>query len=303
MKIGTRIGILSAILSACISLNAQTLKEAVKLTESEQYDLAAAAFRKLISVQTAGGTEYYYYGENALLGEDKDSARIIFTKGLEVDPANVLNSIGLAKLELDNGSPDKGMKMIDDALAKAGPKNSLAMIEAADALVHSKTKNLDKAAQLLDKALVLDPKNPNIHLLYGDLYSERNLGSPAAEQYNKALDLDRSSVRAIVSKGRLYKRSTNFEGAAEEFKRAITIDPNFAPAHRELGESYIKMGKLEEAKAAYKRYLELSRNNYKARIRYASFLYVGKDCAGALGEISNLKHNGDSNNVTLLRIS
>jgi cytochrome c-type biogenesis protein CcmH/NrfG len=63
------------------------------------------------------------------------------------------------------------------------------------------------------------------------------------------------------------------------------------------------MGKLEDAKAAYRKYLELSRNNCAARIRYASFLYIGKDYAGALSEIANLREKCDSTNVTLLRVA
>jgi tetratricopeptide (TPR) repeat protein len=176
------------------------------------------------------------------------------------------------------------------------------MIEAADALIHFKTKDLDKAKLLLDKAYALDPKNPEIQILYGDIYSERNNGTVAVDYYKKALDLDPKAVRAIVAKGKLYKRSTNFDGAAEAFMEAIGIDDNFAPAHRELGEVYIKQGKLEKAKSEYVKYTDLSRNNCNARIRYASFLYLSKDYSGAIAEIAKLKQNCDSNNLTLLRV-
>jgi len=304
MKKNTVFLFLAAILMSCASLSAQTLKDAIRLTENEQYDRATAIYQILVMGQPSNGTNFYYFGENYLLSDNVDSARIVFNLGLKNDPTNVLNEIGLAKIALDNGNGDasSGMKMIDDALAKAGPKNSLALIEAADALIHYKTKNLDKATQLLDKAYPLDPKNPEIQLLYGDIYSERNNGSSAAEYYNRALELDKTSVRAIVAKGKLYKRSTNFDGAAESFFEAIKIDDSFAPAHRELGEAYIKLGQLEKAKIEYRKYLELSRNNCNARIRYASFLYLSKDYAGAISEISTLKQNCDSNNVTLLRV-
>ena len=292
-----------AVLTGGIAGNAQTLKEAIRLTESEQYDMATSVFQYLVLGQPSNGTNYYYFGENYLLADNEDSAKIIFSMGLKAEPANVLNEIGLAKIELDNGNAEAGNKMIDEALLKAGPKNALAMIEAADALIHFKSKSLDKATRLLDKAVVLDPKNPEIQILYGDIYSERNNGSAAAEYYNKALELDKTSLRAIVAKGKLYKRSTNFEGAAQEFMNAIKIDPNFAPAHRELGESDIKLGKLEDAKIEYRKYLELSRNNCSARIRYASFLYLSKDYSGAISEIAQLKQKCDSNNLTLLRVS
>ena len=293
--------IFSCILSGCSTSNAQTLKDAIKLTESEQYEMATDAFKKLVSSQPANGTVYFYFGENYLLADNKDSAKIIFDQGLIAEPGNVLNSIGLAEIELDNGNQDKGNKMIEDALLKAGSKNSVAFIEAANALIHFKSKNLDRAAQLLDKAGILDPKNPEVHIQYGDLFYERNNGSSAAEHYNKSLEADKASVKAIVKKGKLYYRSTNYEGAAEEFQNAINIDPNFAPAHRELGEAYIKLGRLEKAKEEYRKFLDLSRNNKRARIRYASLLHAGKDCAEALRVISQLQKD-DGTNLTLLRI-
>lgn len=289
------------ILFGALSAHSQTLKEAIKLTESEQFDMASNAFQNLLSREPANGTFYYYYGENYLLAENEDSAKILYTKGLQSDPANVLNIIGLAKIDLNNGNAEAGNKSIDVAIQKAGPKNALAYTEAADALIHLKSKNLDKALQLLDKAIVLDMKNPDILILYGDLYSEQNNGSKAAEYYNRAIELDKTSVRAIVSKGKLYKRSTNFEGAAEEFVSAINIAPGYAPAHRELGETYFRLGKIEKAKEEYRKYLELSKNNTTARIRNATFLYLSKDYTGALNEINQLQKN-DGNNITLLRV-
>ena len=95
--------------------------------------------------------------------------------------------------------------MIDDAIAKAGPKNSLAMIEAADALIHFKTKDLDKAKLLLDKAYALDPKNPEIQILYGDIYSERNNGTVAVVYYKKALVANPYSAAALINIGMVFK--------------------------------------------------------------------------------------------------
>ncbi len=287
---------------------AQTLNDAIRLTDDEQYDAATIAFQNRLVAEPSNGSVYFYFGENYLLSDKTDSAIMMFSKGKQVDPNNVLNTIGQAKYTLNKTGDAKAIlaeatALIDEALLKAGPKNSLALIESADALIKFKNKNLDRAKSLLDKAVVMDPKNTEIQILYGDIYSELNNGTLAAEYYNKALDLDKNSVKAIVSKGRLYKRSTNNLGAAEEFQNAIRIDSTFAPAHRELGEVSFKLGKLEKAKSEYKKYLDLSKNNCGARRRYASFLYLSKDYAGALNEINQLKQNCDPDNLTLLRVS
>lgn len=337
----------------------QTLSDAIRLTDNEQYEAASAAFQALIAREPGNAINYYYFGENFLLSDNPDSALLMYESGAKADPANPLLLVGRAKYDLNllsvaemkrnsniavddynkaktdfekspSGSVEERVRveelkakageaeamyqtalanvrqaniLLDEAVTKAGPKNTQIFMESADALARLRNKDLDKAKSLLDKADALQPKNAEIKILYGDIFSELNNGTLAADYYNKALDLNPKSVKAIVNKGRLYKRSGNFEGAAEEFKNAIRIDDSFAPAHRELGECYYRLGKLEDAKAEYKKYLELSKNNCGARIRYASFLYLSKDYTGALNEISQLKNTCDANNPTLLRVT
>jgi len=344
---------------ACTNINAQSLNDAMRLTDNEQYEAATAAFRQLIEKEPANATNYYYFGENYLLSDIPDSALLMFEQGIKADPANPLPQIGHAKYLLNmhsvaemkrnsNISNDDYQKvkanydklvqktpedeahlneikakvteadalyqkavdnvkaanlLLDETVLKAGPKNVQVLTEAADALIHFKNKDLDKAKGYLDKAAAVQPKNSEIKILYGDLNSVLNNGTLAADYYNQALDLNPKSVKAIVNKARLYMGSKNFDGAAEEFKNAIKIDDAFAPAHRELGECYYRLGKLEDAKAEYKKYLELSKNNCSARMRYASFLYLSHDYSGALQEIGQLRNNCDVNNARLLRVN
>nr|MBP6335562.1 tetratricopeptide repeat protein [Bacteroidia bacterium] len=307
---------------------AQTLEEARKLTENEQYEAASELYKQLIVKEPTNGNNFYYYGENLLLSENSDSAKIVFTKGQTAEVGNLLLKIGQGKILLDNTNVQEakratekeptdaslksrydeavvsvttGTAMIEDAVSSS-PKIATVYVEAADAFIHYNNKNLDRAKQLLDKALAIDPKNIDANILYGDIYTELNNGSLAAEFYNKALDLNRNSARAIVSKGKLYKRSTNFEGAAAEFTNAIAVEPNYAPAYRELAEAEFRLGKISKAKENYKKYLELSKNSCSARIRYASLLYLSKSYDEALSELAQVQKNCDATNINLQRI-
>lgn len=309
------------------SLSAQTLQDAFKLTESEQYDAATVVYQQLISGKPNDASLYYYFSDNMISAENTDSARILLNKGKSIDANNALLKIGEAKLLLNaiginesraaaqkNPGDEELAKRLKDAQlfteqgialineATTGTKELAVLIEGAEAMIHYKNKELTKAKELLDRANGLDQKNIQIHLLFGDLYAEQNNGTLAADYYNKAVDLNRTSARAIVSKGKLYKRSTNYDGAAQEFQNAITIDPNYAPAHRELGEAYFKLGKLDKAKEEYRRYLELSKNNCNARIRYSSFLYISKSYQEAVNELKQVEQRCDPNNITMLRI-
>lgn len=285
----------------CSVAFSQTLKDAIRLTENEQYDVAEMAYRQLIQKEPANGTNWYYLGENYRKNDDADSAKMCFEKGLETEPANVINQVGIGKSFLAKGDGGNAKIWFDKALAASGGKTVLLQAEVAEAYIHSKSKDLNYATTLLNNAIKVDAKNPELYILLGDVYTEKNDGTNAAINYNKALEIDKKSIKAIVRKGVLYKRSTNYDGAAEEFKNAIAIDPDFAPAHRELGETYFKMRKFEDAKAEYKRFLELSKDNVNARLRYASFLFLSEDYPSTLNELNQIQ-KFDSNYVPMVRL-
>lgn len=280
---------------------AQSLKDAIRLTENEQYDFAEVTFRQLVQKEPSNGTNWYYLGENYRKNDDADSARVCYQKGLDVEPGNALNQIGMGKYFLAKGDGGNAKTWFDKALAASGGKTVLLQSEVAEAYIHSKSKDLNYAMTLLNNAIKVDPKNPELYILMGDIYTEKNDGTNAAINYNKALEIDKKSIKAIVRKGVLYKRSTNYDGAAEEFKNAIAIDPDFAPAHRELGETFFKMRKFEDAKAEYKKFLELSKDNVNARLRYASFLFLSEDYPATLNELNQVQ-KFDSNYIPMVRL-
>ncbi|MBK9317865.1 MAG: tetratricopeptide repeat protein [Bacteroidetes bacterium] len=294
--------LLSTVLAFTISSKAQTLKDAIQLNENEQQEEAAALYQQLIIKEPANGTIYYYYGENFIDAEQPEKAIDVFKKGLEKDPANPLNLIGQAELKLMTGDVNGGKTLIDLAVKNAAGKNALVLMEAGEAFMrYKKGQDLISAQTYLETAAKMDPKNPEVYNLLGDLYSELNNGTMAATNYNKALDIDKNQVKALLHKGQLYKRSTNYDGAKIEFENTLKINPNFAPAYRELGEVYFKQRQIEKAKENYKKYLELSKNNTMARLRYAFFLHESDDNPSAQAEI-NIITRVDSTNLYMMRI-
>lgn len=284
------------------TIYSQSLKEAIRLNENEQQEAAEAMYQQLLKTEPNNGTLYYYYGENFIDAENTEKATEAFQKGLEKDPMNPLNLIGQAEIKLMAGDLAGAKLLIDKAVMMGNGKNALVLMEAGEAyIVYKKAQDLISAQNYLESAAKLEPKNPEVYNLLGDLYSELNNGTMAATNYNKALDLDKNQVKALLHKGQLYKRATNYDGAIIEFENAIKIDVNFAPAYRELGEVYFAQKKTTEANTSYKKYLELSKNNTFARLRYAFFLYNSEDYKGAQAEL-NLVNKVDSTNLYMMRI-
>ncbi len=297
-----RILLLKFLFIATLAAEGQTLTDAIRLNENEQQEAAGAMYQQLIVKEPGNGNLYYYYGENYIDAEQPEKAAECFNKGLEKDPGNPINLIGQAELKLLNGDLSGGKILIDQAIKTGGGKNALLLMEAGEAyLRYKKAQDLMSAQTYLESAAKLDPKNPEVYNLLGDLYSELNNGTMAANNYNKALDIDKNQVKALLHKGQLYKRSTNFEGAMAEFENALKIDPNFAPAYREMGEVNFRQRQIEKAKENYKKYLELSKNNTMARLRYAFFLHESDDNKTAQSEI-NIIQKVDSGNLYMMRI-
>src|SRR4051812_19382248 len=84
-----------------ITTNAQSISDARKLTDNEQYDAATEMYKKLITSMLTDATAYYFYGDNLLMSDNPDSAAIIFEKGNTLFPNSPLIKVGNAKLLLN----------------------------------------------------------------------------------------------------------------------------------------------------------------------------------------------------------
>src|SRR6185436_6147191 len=92
---------LAASFAACTNLNAQSLNDAMRLTDNEQYEEATTVYQQLIAKEPANAANYYYFGENYLLSDNADSALVMFEKGEKADPTNFLPQIGHVKYLLN----------------------------------------------------------------------------------------------------------------------------------------------------------------------------------------------------------
>ena len=88
---------------------AQDLNTARLLTRSEQYDKAEKMLQELIQNEPANSKYYFYLGENYLLDYYSDtisnsltvaakSAKEIYQKGVDANPNDPLNYVGLLRL-------------------------------------------------------------------------------------------------------------------------------------------------------------------------------------------------------------
>jgi len=277
-----------------LTMQAQTLNEAKVLTLNEQHEAASSMFLQLVAKFPMKGDYWYYFGDNLLHAENTDSAQILFTRGVQEEPSNPLNYIGLGKIYKGSGKQADATAAFTKALSLGADKNAEVMIRIAEAHITMDPKNLADAFKLLQTAEKLQPKNPEIQILQGDAFLENNDGTSAIKYYDKAKAMDSKSPTAALRLGQLWVRARNYQGkdgdkgALEYYREAIELSPNFAPAYRELGDLYALAQRFDDAKENYSKYLQLSKGNLTAKRRYAAFMYKTKDYKGALQQLEEI---------------
>jgi tetratricopeptide (TPR) repeat protein len=255
--------------------SAQTLNDAKRLTENEQFESAAKVFEQLIVAEPSNSSAYYYYGENYLQNDNAVQAKALYQKGVGLNANGPLNYVGLGKIEYINGNVAGATENFTKAKTLSQNKSAEVLMEIAEVYINSEKKNIAEALTLLNQAAKLEPKNPTVFMLIGDAYLEQNDGNNAIVNYEKALGLDKKFTKAILREGKLYSRAKNYTLALDYYNKAIEIDSSFAPAFRERAELRFRAGQSERAASDYKKYLQLN-NDLSAQVRFCEFEFVSK---------------------------
>jgi tetratricopeptide (TPR) repeat protein len=283
-------------LFAGAGIHAQTLQDAIRFTENEQYDKAKSAFRQLIVKEPTTGDNFFYFGDLMLKTEDPDSARVLFQKGVDINATNPLTHVGLARYYMYTGKVAEGQKEIAYARSlvstQAGKKGTAEMpntrqamilLEIAETYTWATQPDPDAAIQLTNDAEKIDPKNPNIFLQRGDALWKKDQVNASAPitNYQQAAKLDPKSSIAYFRIGSVYASGQNMPLAISFFNKALSVDPTFAPAYRARGEAQYQIAKFDSASISYQKYLELNNDCY-SRYRYSAFLYKSGDYDNAI---------------------
>ena len=298
----------------------QELKDAVKLTKSEQFAKATSNFKELIRLTPGNGDLYFFYGKNFLdkyysdtlnisFPEMADSAKTVYELGLKMDPANPINFVGLGAIDLINNKLPEAKAEFAKAIAllpskankqiKMDPaKQSVVMIEMAESYVTAGVHDTGSVFSLLRSAEKLDPKNPILYIVKGDVYFYLlNDGSKAIANYNMAQTLDPKSPEATLRFGQLWLRARQYTTALKYYQDVVKMDSTFAPAYRELGSLLSRAGRQEEAKKNFYKFLALTRNT-AARKQFVNTLIELKDYNEAINQLNEiLKVDNTDNDV------
>jgi tetratricopeptide (TPR) repeat protein len=303
------------------SVFAQSLDDAKKAINAEQYSKAKGMLKNLVVTQATKDENFFYLGWVYIKQDYPDSAKAVFQKGLAVNPKSALNYAGLstvARLDKDQSGVTSNVAqavslagkdskpyvyiakgyLLPDANGKVLPANATA---ALDILTKGNTASAVKSK---DKGVPPASNDPELFSTMGEADRVLLKSNEAYTNFSAALTLDPKSPGANVALGVLWKYADNFEDAEKQFQAALAIDPNYGPAYREWAETDLRWAqsvpakaseKVKEAADQYKKYISLTDNSPESQMRYADFLINAGDYQTLQQVASNLAKSSSTN--------
>jgi tetratricopeptide (TPR) repeat protein len=207
---------------------------------------------------------YYSYVRN-----DLDTAADYYEKAFEIDNTYVQPVLELSLLEKRRERWDdmiswlmRGQRL--DATNVFWPyylgyaydeKATAARAEGNTRVAERYTETADKH---LREAAELDPNDPDIYNLLGNLRLNSGEAKEAVPYYKKALEANNDHLYANVNLGTAMRQLGQYAEAEQQFKRTLELDPNYAFAVHQLAAMYDEdMQRPDDAVTYYKRYLDL----------------------------------------------
>ncbi|MBL4677919.1 MAG: hypothetical protein JKY70_17205 [Mucilaginibacter sp.] len=293
---------------------AQSLADAKKAIDAEQYQKAKTMLKNLTVTQANKDENFFYYGWVYILQEYPDSAKAIFQKGIAVNPKSALNYAGLGAAAILDKDKNGATTNFNQAMTLAGKDSKPYLYVGLSYLlnnVEGKVAAADANAAIaaLNKGKAVNAKDADILVALGDAYRTQLKNTEALGSYQAALDLDPKLAHAKVATGVIWKYANNFESSETEYKAALAIDPNYGPAYREWAETDVRWAfsdpkmasaKIKEATDQYKKYLSLTDLSLDSRLRYADFLLLSGDYKTLQTEAQALSKDA-ANNLKVYR--
>ena len=149
------------------------LDQAVEAFNVGDISGALKSYQKILILDPEHVMTYYNMGNIFLELKLADQAESAYQSALQVNPFYVFGSIGLARLHVFSGQPDKAIKVLRDTLKWYSGDQEVSLYLG---LAYAFKKDSARAIQEFNKSLQWDPDFPPAHYYLGAQYQTRNPG-------------------------------------------------------------------------------------------------------------------------------
>jgi tetratricopeptide (TPR) repeat protein len=254
------------------STYAPVLKDLANLLRmADQNDKAAAVYIRYLQAEPGDMEALVGLAESCLeihqVAKAQEAAQAAFTQ----DSTNVPARLAMARVGLE--VRDKALRQ--QALYLYGSLPDSVRLTARDyariGASHAENKNYPQAQANLDKAMALDPQEPEVHFQLGMLDMAQNQPDSAIVHLEKASTLNPNSELYLLNLGVAYMKANQPEKARATLRKSIALNDTFVTAHVLLGQS-LSSDSLLAAEMEYRKALSLDPKS-GAALRGLGFIY------------------------------
>jgi spermidine synthase len=149
------------------------LDEAMEAFKVGDINGALQSYEKILELDSEHVMAYYNMGNIFLELKFMDKAESAYQKTLAINPFYVFGSIGLARLHVFSGQPDKAIEILHDTLEWYGGDQEVSLYLG---LAYAFKKDTQKAIEQFKKSLKWDSTFPPAHYYMGIQYQSWNPG-------------------------------------------------------------------------------------------------------------------------------
>ena len=182
------------------------------------------------------------------LGKGSAGGLAIRTVEAVADPAVTAYNAGVTLVK--EGKDAEGIAKFEESV-KINPELTAGYIALAK--IYAKTKNWPKAIENGDKALAVDPDQPDLNAVMAEAYAQTGDKAKASEYRKKAP----ANPTALFNEAARAINAGRDAEALPLLQQAVAADPTFAGGWYELGMVQARLGKNAEARASLSKYIEL----------------------------------------------
>jgi len=258
----------------------ESVVEALKLSISSEVrdEIARPATRNIDAF------ELYSQGRAFLerrdVKENIDFAIQMFEEALKLDSDFALAHTGLGeaywrKYEItrENVWVDRAIAASDHALV-LDPRQ--AQVHISLGIIYHGTGKIDRAIEEFERAIKLQPLSDDAHKWLGRCLAHKGEIDQAVGELKKAIEIRPGYWENYNILGRCYFMFGHYRDAAEQFRRVITIQPDNYQGYDNLGVIYVLLGRYEEAVAMHQRAIDIYPNETSYSNLGTAYFYIGR---------------------------
>jgi tetratricopeptide (TPR) repeat protein len=222
------------------------------------------------------------------------------------DAEGVRDTLEKARALYRQGQVVQAQAIMEEVL-KSQPRHHEAL--HLSGLIAYRAENPRSAAELIGKAIELNPGLPAPHNNLGNALRALNQPMAAIESFDRALALNPNLAEAHFNRANALLDLNRFEAAVESYDRAIALKPTHAEAHNNRGNALAALGKQQAAIASYDRAVDL-KPDYAMALNNRGVAHIALkrpdaaledfDRAIALQPLFAMAHNNRGNALTRL---